>query len=468
MEFRDLLRTLSRRWVIAVLVGSFVMLLGIAAAFLPQKTYSATATLVLGLADDTDSNLSVPELTFLLPALTEWAQSDSLGDATEASVPEELWQPRPAIGAALDESVLRITATGVSPEAVEQWANAVSEELIVERSAAGGPIELILLDPASEPLEPIAPNPRPILLATMVVAVVAALFAALAADRIAQAFDTRHAVREHLGTTILGEIPKFTRSARKLPVISLFADRETQSNQVITAFETIRINLEFRLLDRPRNAISVISLDRHAGKTTVTAGLSCALAKVNRNVVAVEADLRRPTLAEQLGTGRGHGLGDLSASGSNTIFLQPTRYTSLRVLTAGLPLGRAVDVIGSTLQRVLDELDRDDQSIVVDAPPLRGAPESSIVISKAPHVVLVIGNNQTKTDLDRLSDAVARINEAGGVLLGIVINRVPRRKLRKDVSPEFSDRRPSRATDRELEKRQSSEATISYRPVPVE
>ena len=190
-------------------------------------------------------------------------------------MPEELWEPRPGIDAALDESVLRITATGVSPEAVAQWANEVSEELIVERSAAGGPIELILLDPAVEPLVPTAPNARPILLASMAVAVIAAVFAALAADRIAQAFDTRHAVRERLGTTILGEIPKFTRSARKLPVVSLLADGEKQSNQVITAFETIRINVEFRLLDRPARAISVISLDRHAGKTTVAAGLSC-------------------------------------------------------------------------------------------------------------------------------------------------------------------------------------------------
>ena len=465
MDFRDLLRTLTRHWVIALLVGSFVMVLGMAAAFLPQKTYKATATLVLDLADNTNADLSIQQINFLLPALQEWAQSDSLRDATEASVPEELQQPRPGISAAVEESVLRITATGVSPEAVAQWANAVSAELSVQRSAGGGPIELILLDPATEPLVPIAPNSRPILLASMVVAVIAALFAALAADRIAQAFDTRHAVRERLGTTILGEIPKFTRSAQKLPIVSLFSDGAAQSNQVITAFETIRINIEFRLLDRPRSAISVISLDRHAGKTTVAAGLSCALAKVDRSVVAVEADLRRPTLAEQLGTGRGHGLGDLSASGSNTIILQPTRYTSLRVLTAGLPVGRAADVIGSTLPRVLDELVTDNQMIVVDAPPLRGAPESSIVISKAPHVVLVVSHAQT--DLDKLSDAVARINEAGGVLLGIVINRVPRRKLRKDAYPEFSDRRPPRATDNVVEKPSWSEVPLADQPASV-
>lgn len=442
MDFRDLLRTVTRHWVVGLLVGSFVLLLGMAAAFLPEKTYSATATLVLDLSEETDADLSIQQINFLLPALQEWAQSDRVRDAAETGVPEEVQRPRPGIEATVESSVLEITATGASPEAVAAWANAVSEELIAERSGVG-PLEVVLLDPAVEPRSPVAPNPRPILLASMIVALIAAVFAALAADRIRQAFDTRHAVRERLGTTILGEIPKFARSERKLPIVTLFRDGSKASNEVVTAFETIRINVEFRLLDSPdASTLSVISLDRHAGKTTVAAGMCCAMAKVGRDVVAVEADLRRPTLAEQLGTARRHGLGDLFASADNDMVLQSTRYSTLQVLTAGLPVGRAADVIGSTLPKVLDGLEMPGRTIVVDSPPLRGAPESSIVVSKAHHVVLVVGHDQT--DLDTLSEAVARINDAGGALLGIVINRVPRRKVRKDAYPEFSERRPGR------------------------
>jgi Mrp family chromosome partitioning ATPase len=441
MDFRDLLRTLTRHWVVALLVGSFVLMLGMAAAFLPQKTYSATATLVLDLASNTDADLSIQQIDFLLPALQKSAQSASLREAATERVPEELQRLGPGIEAVVDASVMEVTATGPSPEAAEAWANAVSDELIAERSGAG-PLELVLLDPAVASQSPIAPNPRPILLASMVVALIAAVFAALAADRIRQAFDTRHAVRERLGTTILGEIPKFARSERKVPIYKLLGDRSGASNEVVTSFETIRINVAFRLLDAPDAAISIISLDRHAGKTTVAAGMCCAMSKVGLDVVAIEADLRRPTLAEQLGTPRRHGLGDLFASGDNEISLQSTTYPTLKVLTAGLPVGRAADVIASTLPGVMDKLAAPGRTIVVDSPPLRGAPESSIVVSRAQHVILVVGHDQT--DLDTLSEAVARINEAGGSLLGIVINRVPRRKVRKDAYPEFSDRRQNR------------------------
>ena len=117
---------------VALLVGSFVMMLGMAAAFLPQKTYATTATLVLDFTDDTDPEPFYSAGQFLVAGATGVGSERQSSRATQASVPEELWEPRPGIDAALDESVLRITATGVSPEAVAQWANEVSEELIVD------------------------------------------------------------------------------------------------------------------------------------------------------------------------------------------------------------------------------------------------------------------------------------------------------------------------------------------------
>lgn len=445
MDFRDLLRTLNRHWVVGALVGAFVVVLGMAAAFLPQKSYSTTVTMVLELPADSTADLSTEELNFMLPAIQEWAQSTRVREAAAENVPEEMRSLVPGIEASAEASVLRITATGVSPESVQAWADAVAEQMVVQRSGLGS-FEAVVLEPATLPTAPASPNPQPILFASLMVSLIAAIFAALAADRIVQAFDTRHTVRERLGTTVLGEIPRLTRSERRLPVASMLRERSGVSNEVLTAFETIRINVEFRLLDSAEKTISVISLDRHAGKTTVAAGMCCALSKVGRDVVAIEADLRRPTLAEQLGTPRRHGLGDLYASGDVEILLEPTNYPTLSVLTAGLPVGRAADVIAATLPGIVDDLAAPGRTIVVDSPPLRGAPESSIVVSRAHHVILVVGHEHA--DLDTLSEAVALINEAGGTLLGIVINRVPRRKVRKNAYPEFVERRPGSGSDR--------------------
>lgn len=423
---------------VLVLIGS----LGAAAALLPEPTYRSAATVVLDLGADENSVAPIQQVNFLLPSLQEWAVSRRLRTDAAELVPEAYRNEPVAIDAQLDQSVLWIGATAASPEAAQAWANATSEQLIVSRSGAGS-IDLVLLDEAPLRNEPVAPQVVPILIGTVAVALIGAVFAALLADRLRSAYTTRQAVRERLGATVLGEIPRMTRAERRNSVVGLMGGGY---EELISAFESIRINIEFRLAERSQSAgsrIAVVSLEREAGKTMIAAGLACAIAKVNRDVVAVEADLRRPSLAEQLEAFRGHGLGDIAASRTEVAVLQATPYPRLKMLSAGIPVGRPADVIATALPSALDGLDRPGRMIIIDSPPLRGAPESAIVVSEARNVILVVGTENA--DLDDLSETVAQINESGGVLLGIVINRVSRRRIRRSAYGPVEDR--AMATD---------------------
>ncbi len=354
--------------------------------------------------------------------------------------PVELRVPQARIEAITDESVMRIVATAGSPEAAQAWANAVGEQLIEDRGDSGL-IELSDSMPPRSRTKAISPRVAPTMLAAIVLGVIAAMFSALAADRIKRAFDTNRAVRERLGTTVLGEIPKMRRNEKKLPIIRLL-DGEQSSVDLVSAFETVRTNVEFLMAGTDIRRIAVVSLRRQTGKTTVAAGLSCALAKVGRSVTAVEADLHYPTLAEQLDVRPTYGIGDIAGTAIDDVQTQGTRYEHLKLLSAGIPIGRAADVVSTTLPKILDHLDEPGQLLVVDSPPLRGAPESSIIVAQAHQVILVVNNSGT--DFSTLSDAVERIGESGGVLLGIVINRSPRRRLQRESYPSTRvQRRPA-------------------------
>ena len=180
MDLRDLLLALRRFWIVAVGVAVLIFAIGWSAAFLPQKTYRSVATIVMDFSPAAE--LSIQEVNFLLPALEERAQSQRLRDAAEAAVPELLQRPQPAIDATIDTSVLRIGATATRPAAAQAWADAVAEQLIEEREGVP-PLALELLEPAPLRVKPVAPNVLPIMMATMVVALVAAVFSALAAER---------------------------------------------------------------------------------------------------------------------------------------------------------------------------------------------------------------------------------------------------------------------------------------------
>ena len=442
MDLRDLRLTLTRHWVVMMLVFTTCIAIGAAAAYLPPQRFRTSTTVVLDLPVNQESTGSIQQVNFLLPALREWTQSRVVRDRAAENVPVELRVPQARIEALTDESVMRIVATANSPEAAQAWANAVGEQLIEERGDSGL-IELVRLDPA--PLKPkaISPVVAPTMLAAVVLGVIAAVFAALAADRIKRASDTNRAVRDRLGTTVLGEIPKMRRREKKLPIVRLL-DGQQSSVDLVSAFETVRTNVEFLMAGTDISRIAVVSLRRQTGKSTVAAGLSCALAKVGRPVTAIEADLHHPTLAEQLDVRPTHGIGDLAGTAVDEVSTQSTRYEHMSLLSAGIPVGRAADVVSTTLPDILDRLDEPGRLLVIDSPPLRGAPESSIIVARARQVILVVNNSST--DFSTLSDAVERIGESGGVLLGIVINRAPRRRLQREAYPTSKTERRPRAT----------------------
>ena len=305
----------------------------------------------------------------------------------------------------------------------------VSEKL-VERVPDDTALTLTLLDEAQVPRAPISPKVAPIMVASVVLGLIAALFAALAADRVKRAFDTGHAVRERLGTTVLGEIPSMRRrSERRYPTITLLDGRHP-SVDMMAAFESVRANVELRMKETGADRIAIVSLQRRQGKSTVSAGLSYALATVGRKVVAIEADLRNPTLAEQLDVKPSQGIGDIAAYGRTEVSLQATSHPFLEFLSAGIPVGQAAHVVNSTLPGVLDAVAADGRMVIVDSPPFRGAPESAVVVAHAEYAILVVSSGSI--DFDSMSEAIDRINEAGGTLLGVVINKVPRRRVQQD------------------------------------
>lgn len=456
MELRELRLIVSRYFPIAFVVFSLCLAVGFAAAFLPQKTYRTGATIVLDVNNDPElGGVSVQQASFLLPAIEQKAMSTSMRERAAADVPEALRNTRVDIDAASDVSVLRIRGTSTSPEASQAWVNAIADRLVEEQSSTS-PVVLGVLDSAPLKRRPIAPNVEPILAAFIVLGVIAGLFSTLAADRIKRAFDTNQTVRDRLGTTVLGEIPVLRRrTERRRPVISLL-DGNSRS-PLANAFETVRTNVEFRMAQVQADRVAVVSLSPDSDRSMIAAGLCCSLATVGRNVVAIEADLRRPMLAEQLGIRPRTGLGDIATFGPEALVLQPTRLARLEVLPAGLPAGRAADVVTTHLPRVVDDIAKDHhRTLVVDSPPMRLAPESAIVMSTARYVVLVVNNRSS--DFANLSEAIELINDAGGILLGVVVNGVPRRRLRR-----LDDQRMTR-TMRDVDPVAGEKVTVPVQP----
>ncbi len=108
------------------------------------------------------------------------------------------------------------------------------------------------------------------------------------------------------------------------------------------------------------------------GKSTTSINIALALAEAEHNVLLVDGDLRRPSLAKYLDLVGQVGISSI-LSGAATLddVLQPTKFPRLTVLTAGeIPPNPPSELLGSlSARKLLNELRARFDYVIVDSPP---------------------------------------------------------------------------------------------------
>jgi capsular exopolysaccharide synthesis family protein len=199
------------------------------------------------------------------------------------------------------------------------------------------------------------------------------------------------------------------------------------------AFHLIRAHMRYFNVDRELRTLMVVSAAPGDGKTTIARHLAVAAAKMGSRVLILEADLRRPTLAQQLGITAGRGLSDVLigavslSEATQTIDLDsPARDGSkahaFDVLVAGaaLPPNPAELIESHAMEALLDQAKSMYELIVIDTPPLTAVSDAFPLLKKVDGVVVVGRVGRNRRDVaERLHETLAG---AGAPLLGVIAN----------------------------------------------
>ena len=194
------------------------------------------------------------------------------------------------------------------------------------------------------------------------------------------------------------------------------------------AFRQLRTNLRFVGVDDPPRSIVVTSANAHEGKSTVSATLARVLADAGEQVVLIDADLRRPSLARVFDHDGGLGLSQLLAGqvGLRDI-LHGTDQVNLSLITAGRTPPNPSELLGSVrMKQLVDHLAR-DHVVILDAPPLLPVTDAGVLAAQCDGALFVFAVGRTHKDQARL--AARMMGRVGGRVLGVVLNLAPRRGL---------------------------------------
>ena len=173
------------------------------------------------------------------------------------------------------------------------------------------------------------------------------------------------------------------------------------------AFRQLRTNLQFLDVDTPHKVIAITSSLPSEGKTTTLANLAIALASSGFRVITVEADLRRPKLADLLGVERSVGLTSVLAGRVRPE--QAVQHWSgggFDVLARGpLPPNPSELLASQHMAVQLGELRERYDLVLLDTPPLLPVTDAAAVAPATDGAILVC--RFKNANRDQVSAAVA-------------------------------------------------------------
>jgi capsular exopolysaccharide synthesis family protein len=251
-------------------------------------------------------------------------------------------------------------------------------------------------------------------------------------------------LRRLFSLPVLARIPReraggrLTRALVRVPLIGDVArwslDRRSRprspsslSPAGLEAYRTLRATLLASRPIQPRS-ILVTGAGPWEGKTTTAINLAVSLAWSGASVILIEADLRRPSVADALGVESHLDLSHV-LTGQVTLehaLVQPTEYgPNLHILLAsGSGAGNAFmgdELLLPAASGLLSSAQQLADYVVIDSPPLAEVIDALELARQADEVLLVVRLGQTQTArLRRLGALLARtgVDPVGIALIG--------------------------------------------------
>jgi len=192
---------------------------------------------------------------------------------------------------------------------------------------------------------------------------------------------------------------------------------------VAEQFRSLRVRLEALAAERPMRTIAVTSAMPGEGKTTAALNLALVTAmSVDRRVLLVDCDLRRPKVHTALGLRPECGLAEvLAGEASLERAVIKVDGTNLEVLPVRGTPSNPSELLGSDRMRALvDEVARSYDQVIFDLPPTLAMPDAKAMCELVDGIVFVVRADQTpEDDVAAALDVLDRRRVLGVILNGV-------------------------------------------------
>jgi succinoglycan biosynthesis transport protein ExoP len=336
----------------------------------------------------------------------------------------------------VQRQIARLPVTSFTRVTLEAEATSINN-LILERQlemSFGLPDQVMpgrVIQPATLPSSPVNPGYAVAVALGVAIGAVVGIGLAFLRERLSQRLRSSEEAEDHLGAPVLGMIPRVPQwHRRSKPMLITLTGRGSPAAE---AYRILRTSVVSVATEAGVKSIVVTSAHRGEGKSATVANLGVVLARADKRVVLVSADLRRPRLHQFFQGDGAQGLSDVLAgrlslgAAVHEIRLPRRPDTAdvssgrLRILPSGpVPEGPAELLTPDRVSAVLRALEEMADIVLIDAPPLLPVTDALVLAQVADGVLVILG----PSGVERSSVSVVRqrLDKVGAHVIGAVLN----------------------------------------------
>lgn len=443
----------SRAWIVALASIVCMVITFLITFFLITPEYEAHAMFYVN-----NSSISVGEASLSLSSsditaskslvdtyiviLDTWETQKDVIDYAGVDLTCERFKEMVTSSAVNDTEVFRVTITSTDPAEAEKLANAVAYILpkrigsIVEGTSAQ------IVSSARTPSKPSSPNYIVNSLVGFILGFVLSVGIIALAEWLDITIRTEEDVLQCSNLPLLAKVPDMatkTKSSqrgygkfekKKTPVSEIKAGfvGDGISFAASEAYKMLRTKIEFSFTDdNTCHVLGVSSAMAGEGKSLTSANLAYSLAQLEKKVLLIDCDMRRPSVAEKLSIQKYPGLSNYLIGKASLEKVTQTvgsgfMETSLKVITAGKNPPNPMELLRSEkMERTVTKLREIYDFVVLDLPPV-GEVGDALAVAKTADGIILVACQDYGTRV-ALSNAVNQFEFIGTRLLGVVMNR---------------------------------------------
>jgi capsular exopolysaccharide synthesis family protein len=220
-----------------------------------------------------------------------------------------------------------------------------------------------------------------------------------------------------LGRPLLGTVPKVKRET---PIEAF----ENPRSALVEAYLAIEASLELSTARGTPKSFAVTSTRPREGKSITALALAQSLARTNRKVVLIDADLRAPSVHRYFSLDNDDPGVSNYLAGSDEVdgIIRETGRPLLSVITAGPHPPNAADLLtGPRLAELIKRLEERFDHVIVDSPPVIGLADAPLVGAAVDGIIFVVEARAVQAGA--AMRALQRLETAQATVLGIVLTK---------------------------------------------